>query len=267
MRGLTLIFIFFYSHLAIAQSNDTLVNTTFVSSFKLDADTFIGNDEFNNLYYIKNNTFYKKNDKEILSYKNVQLGDVTSVDIKNPLKIILFYQNFNKVVLLDSNLNALSNEIDFSFTTFSKNITLVTGASTNNLWLYSFDDNTLQRYNYQTDKIQSTSQSLSFNQADFKAKALVSSYKECWLLGENSVLKFNEYGTFLEQIEISKIDKITAVHSGFVFLQDQVLYRYKKEVVERIHLKKEISIKSFYVNKNEIHIFDGTTISVFSFTN
>ncbi len=264
MKNKYLIYILFLSQHTIAQQSDSIINTKFISSNVLDANEFIGVDEFKNLYYLKNNTFYKKNNNETLSYTNTQLGKVTSVDIKNPLKIILFYRDFNSVILLDNKLNELSSRIDFKETFFSKNISLLTGTSNNNLWIYSLDDNTLQRYNYNTKRIEFTSQSLSFNQMAFKAKKLVSSYKNCWLMGEDSIMKFNEYGTYLNEIIVSGIADIELLKEGFIYLKDKNLYKYDNDVSTFVKLEKEISIKSFYINKNEIYIFDGTSIFVFS---
>ncbi|MET2986291.1 hypothetical protein [Aureibaculum conchae] len=241
------------------------IEIKFMNQFELTADEFIGVDEFDNIYYIKNNTFYKKDDKKTLSYSNTQLGKITSIDIKNPLKIILFYNDFNTVILLDNKLNELSNRIDFNEALLSKNISLVAGSSNNNLWIYSLDDNTLQTYNYNTKKVTFTSQSLSFSTADFKAKKLVSSYKNCWLIGKNSILQFNEYGTSLNEIEVSDVIDVKLFKENLIYLKDNNLHRLNNDKVTSIALEKEISIESFYINKNEIYIFDGTTIFVFSF--
>lgn len=250
----------------MAQKTNVFLETKLTDSIALNADEFIGVDKFDNIYYLKNDIFYKKNDKKTLSYTNTQLGKISSVDIKNPLKIILFYSDFNTVILLDSKLNELTDKIDFRSTSLSKNIALVEGSSNNNLWMYSLDDNTLQLYNYKTEQLLFTSQSLSFGQSVFKAKKLVSSYKNCWLIGEKNVLQFSEYGTFLNQIEIAEVTDIKLLSASFIFLKDDDLYRYKNRQVESINLKKQISINSFYVNKNEIYIFDGSTVFVFSFT-
>lgn len=258
-------FIFFGCVIVKAQPTDSIKNTNYIKSFNIDADVFIGIDRFDNTYYIKNNTFYKKGDNETTSYANAQLGKITSVDIKNPLKILLFYRDFNTVILLDNKLNELSNRIDFNETLFSKNVFLTESSSNNNLWIYSLDDNTLQIYNYKTEKIQFTSQPLVFDNTRFKAKKLVGSYKNCWLIGEESILQFNQYGIFLNELEISDVTDLKLVEKNLVYLKNNDLYIRNDKKVMPIALEKEISIESFYVNKNEIYIFDGTTIFVFSF--
>ncbi len=265
MHYLPMVLIFFLSHFTVAQVSESILNTKLISSTELEADELIRIDEFDNLYYLKNNILYKNNKKETLSYTNTQLGKITSVDIKNPFKIVVFYGGFNTIILLDNKLNELTDRIDYNASPFSKNISFVSGSSNNNLWLYSSDDNTLHLYNYKTEEIQFISQSLSFNQSGFQAKKLVSSYKNCWLIGENNILQFNEYGTLLKEIQISNVADIGLLNDNFVYLKNNKLYKYDSDEVTLIKLEKEISIESFYVNKNEIYIFDGTTIFVFSF--
>ena len=57
--------------------------------------------------------FYKTKDHQSLEYKNISLGKITKVDLQNPLKIVLFYENFNTAVLLDNQLNE-TQKINFS---------------------------------------------------------------------------------------------------------------------------------------------------------
>ena len=45
----------------------------------LDADTFIGIDSFNDIYYIKDQVFYKQNSTSIVNFKDFQLGEIYSV--------------------------------------------------------------------------------------------------------------------------------------------------------------------------------------------
>ncbi|HBK70921.1 MAG TPA: hypothetical protein DDZ39_04565 [Flavobacteriaceae bacterium] len=263
MKYLISVFLIFNLFFVNAQKIDTIIETEFIKKTALKADRFLGVDDFGNLYYIKNNTLTKKTNQKTYNYTNTQLGEISSVDIKNPLKIILFYKNFNTVLIVDNNLNELSRPINFNNSSFSKNIHLVNGSSNNNLWIYSLDDNTMQLYNYQNHKIQFTTQVLSFYQADFKVINLLCTYKDCWVIGENNILHFNEYGTFIEKTELIGFSELAFFKNTFIFLKDTHLYLYNDMASVPIHIKDKISIQSFYVNKNDMYIFDGTTIHVY----
>ena len=56
----------------------------------------------------------KKTPKKTFSYSNIELGKLSMVNIQNPFKIILFYADFNTAILLDNNLNELTQKLDFT---------------------------------------------------------------------------------------------------------------------------------------------------------
>jgi len=105
-------------------------------SIAIKADSFIGNDLFGAWYFVQNNTFIKKSRTKTWQYKNPSLGKITKSDIQNPLKIILFYENFNTVVLLDNQLNE-TQKINLS----ENSLPIVAGAVGiafgNRLWIYN----------------------------------------------------------------------------------------------------------------------------------
>jgi len=247
----------------IGQLNTSDISTVFLRSFSMDADTFIGVDDFENYYYLKNNTLYKKTSQKTYSYTNTQFGKITSVDITNPLKILLFYRDFNTFLFVDNQLNELTSAFNFTTTAFSKNITFVSVSSNNNLWLYSQDDTVLQLWNHQTKKIQFTSQPLSFYVHDFKAVEQLSSYKECWLIDKNNLLKFNEYGTFLEAVKIDGYTQLKPFENKYTYIKNKKLF-YQDTVIPLLTIDKtKVTVKNYSIQTNRIYIFDGTKIFVF----
>ena len=121
---------------AFVFSQEQSLNAQFISSQKIDADNFIGFDDMDNQYYIKNNVLHKKNRQELWQYKNVSLGRPTRIDFQNQLKIMLLYENFNTVVLLDNQLNEIQ-KINFSETETPILISATGIASQNRLWIYN----------------------------------------------------------------------------------------------------------------------------------
>ena len=237
MKIMAIYFLLFQSFLGVAQEITTkTIETEFIKSFNLDADEFIGTDDFENIYYIKNNVIYKKTPLKTYTYSNTQFGGITSIDIKNPLKILLFYSDFNTAIILDNNLNELTSPINFTSESFSKNISFASISSNNNLWLFSLDDNILRLWNYQTKKIQFASQPASFYVENFETLQQLSSYKNCWLFGDNVMLKFNEYGTFGGVFEIDKFDEVHFSENNIIFSNNNRLIMYESEL--RIHTNK-----------------------------
>jgi hypothetical protein len=118
-----------------------------INSINLQVDTFIGFDVLGSYYYIKNNIFSKTKEDKSLEYKNFSLGKISKVDLQNPLKIVLFYENFNTVILLDNQLNE-TQKINFSESIIPIVASAIGIASQNQLWVYNSLNQQIGLYDY-----------------------------------------------------------------------------------------------------------------------
>jgi hypothetical protein len=109
--------------------------------------TFLSYDAFDYAYTIENDIFKKSKGSENWEYKNVTLGKITKIDLLNPLKIVLFYEDFNTVILLDNQLNE-TQKIIFSKYPVPINATAVGIASQNQLWVYNNLNQQIGLYDY-----------------------------------------------------------------------------------------------------------------------
>lgn len=235
------------------------LTTEFKATYDLDAETFVGVDEFKSIYYINENILYKKTDKKLFSYSNVELGKLSMVNIQNPFKIILFYADFNTAIILDNNLNELTQQLDFTKETLVNNVLFVTAASQTNLWLYA-DDNKLHLYNYQLLKEIFQTQPITFYNQSFLPEDIVSSYKYIWILSKNGVLEFNEYGVFLRAYNIKNADHIFPFQKGFIYTLDGSFFYNDLTKFIPLELDYKATAISTYVNSSNIFIYDGSQV-------
>src|SRR3972149_5745424 len=91
---------------------------------------FTGNffeiDQLGNFYLINSNTLvqYSPNLVKKQQYTNNFSGKVTHIDVNDPLRILLFYKDFNQVVFLDRALSLLGSPVDLGQLGFT-NVALV----------------------------------------------------------------------------------------------------------------------------------------------
>jgi len=222
----------------------------------LEAETFVGIDEFQNRYYINNNILYKQTKSKLFSYSNISLGKITTVNIQNPFKLIIFYQDFNAVMIVDNNLNELTEKIDFTKETLFNNVQYVTGSSQNNIWLFA-DDNKLHLYDYRNLSEQTQTQALTFYEEDYIPKTIISTYKNVWILSNAGVMQFNEYGNFIDSFEKPDIVSIYPFKKKFIFFESESFFYQKEKEIIPINLSHEHVIKDISVNNSYISIYDG----------
>ena len=124
-----------------------------VANPNLEAGFFPGNftdfevDNLGNLYVLSPDNLLKKLDvagDSLAVYNDVRrFGKISYMDVTNPLKILLFYQEFGTIVMLDRLLSNI-NSIDLrQFNYFQiKSIGL---AYDNNVWIYDELEGTLKK--------------------------------------------------------------------------------------------------------------------------
>ena len=145
MKKIILFLIVFVSLTAFAQNE--IATITKLNTVFFECDQTIGQDQFGSNYYITNNVFHKMKEGKTLEYKNVSLGKITAADIKNPLKIVLYYENFNTAILLDNQLNEVQ-KLSFSDNSSALVISGIGMSTQNRLWVYSDSNQQIGLYDY-----------------------------------------------------------------------------------------------------------------------
>ena len=250
-----LVFILFSVVLYPAEAQEE-ISVKLLDSISLNADNFIGVDDFENYYYTKGNTLYKQTSDQTYVYTNTSLGVITTVDITNPLKILLFYRDFNTIVILDNRLNELTDRINLSNVPYGKYAAFATIASNNNLWLFSLDDAILTLWNYEIQETVFDSQPLSFYLDDFETALQVSSYEYCWVLSDKGILQFNEFGSLIATVKLEKIMALQPYGSGVLYLEKDEVFYLENESAKKLATVNKIHLSTnFFVNKNTLYFF------------
>lgn len=94
-------------------------------------------DQFGFYYEVKNTEInkYAINGKLNCSYSNNILGVIASVDVSNPQKIVVYFKDFTKVLILDNTLSPTSEIIDLTRLELDET-SLVCRSYNNGIWYY-----------------------------------------------------------------------------------------------------------------------------------
>ncbi len=258
------IFLFFFilQQTAILAQQQNL-KVAVISIQKIDADVFVGFDGMGTVYYLKNNVFYSKNKKELWQYKNVSLGKPTKIDIQNPLKIMLFYENFNTVILLDNQLNE-TQKINFSENDVPIVASAAGNASQNRLWIYNSLTQQIGLFDFLKNTFQSITPPIQGNlkqyQSDFTTFQWIDSelnWYSCDVFGKiTSLGKVPDFN----QIQIVDSNDLIFTKDGSLLLQD-----LKKNSIYTIE-NVEKSFTNFFYKDQILSIFTNQEITNYKIT-
>jgi hypothetical protein len=226
--------------------------------FYATADAYAGFDAFGFQYFIKDNTFIKTNGKDKLEYKKIALGKITRADIRNPLLIVLFYEEFNTAILIDNQLNEV-REIKFNDLPTPVVAHAAGLASQNRLWVFDSLTQQLMLFDYLKNTLTPLATPLKENimhyQSDFNYfqwTDVKGDWYACDIFGKVTLLG-----------KVPKNDDIYFVSgNAFLFTSDGKLsYRDVKTGQTQTVFGLDNSVKKFYYQGQILAIFTSSGIT------
>ncbi len=244
-------YILFLFSLTVFSQNT--ITTTLLNQTTLDVDILVHIDNFKTSFTVNKNVLSKTNDNNKYSYSNIQLNQITSANAFNPLKINVFYKDFNSAIILDNRLAEIT-KIDFNTLNPFRVVTHISTGNDTTIWL--FNQNTLQieLFDYKTNKSRITSLPIDSDIIDLK-----SNFNFCWALTKQYIYRFNYVGSMIEKIVNDGYTKMEEDNGNIYLLKENTLYFKSKNNsnIEEIKLPK-LLINQFFVTNETLYIYtDG----------
>jgi hypothetical protein len=192
---------------------------------------FIRCDQLGNLYLVKNDQLmkYDAQGKLINRYSNKTLGSIQYLDVSNPMKILIFYPSFNKVVFLDNQLSENGRAVNLSDYELDQAILACTSHD-NSFWVYDQRNFELVRMD---QNMQITHRTGNIPQQTGNEIKPLNIYEyNNWVYACDSasgIFVFDIYGTYYKTIPIN----------GLVDLQfdNNIIWFYMKGKLEGINIQ------------------------------
>ncbi len=254
MKTPFLIFLF----ISLSIFSQEFIEAHFIDKIDLKVERLIDVNDFNTLYFINNNVFYKKGASKNISYSNLQLGTITSANAFNPLKISLFYKDFNTAIILDNRLAEIF-KIDFNARTPYRNISHISTGNDNTLWLFNQDSQQLEIYDYKNNITRAKSLPISSIVLDIK-----SNYNNCWLLTTNNLLIYNYFGVLISKIKNNGYTSFDVNDENIILKKGNFLFYLKKDSKKILPIEiSNLLINQFLVTNETLYIYNNETLQKF----
>lgn len=175
-------------------------------------------DQLGHLYVVTPNNILIKLDaggKELFRYENHLLGELQNFDASDPLNLLLFYPEFQSIVLLDRTLS-LSARIDLSDKNFFQ-VSAAASSADKKIWLYDATDFNLKKMDA-TGKILTRSGDLNLltGKKIQVQRILVDRNSVMAFVGEPGILLFDAFGQYQRFISTNGSEFITLYQNRMV---------------------------------------------------
>ena len=216
---------------------------------KLD---LISVDNFKTSYALTNNTLIKKTLDHTLNYSNIQLGDITSANTFNPLKINVFYKDFNTAIILDNRLAEIF-KIDFNTIKNYKSISHISTGGDNTIWVFNQDNQQLELFDYKANKTRIFTLPILSEVLDMQ-----SNYNYCWLLTKDFLYTYSYFGSMIQKIKNEGFTEIAQTNENLILKKENRLFYLRNDTTQPIEIKlPKLLIKAFFVNVETLYIYDS----------
>jgi hypothetical protein len=169
---------------------------------------------------------YNSSGDSIAVYNNVRkYGKVYSMDVANPLKVLLYYKDFSSIVVLDRLLAARST-IDLR----RKNILQVAAIGQsydNNIWVFDAYDNKLKKIDDEgTILLETPDFRQVFDQA-FAPQQIVDQNNQVYLYdAAHGIFVFDHYGTYKRKIPVQGWTNVNITDKYILGISNESLQFY-----------------------------------------
>lgn len=237
--------------------------------------TYFNADNLGNIYLLNNNNQLKKlnsNGDSVGVFNDVRkYGKLFYIDVTNPLKLLLYYQNFSTIVVLDRFL-MIRNVINLRKQNIF-NVKAIATSYDNNIWVFDEGDAKLKKIGENGDLLSETVDCrLLFD----SIPSPVQITDESGFVNMYDPLKgffiFDIYGALKNRLPFTNWKNVEVVNKTLYGFSDSVLYEYQPG---SLHLKeyrlpatftnatqvKAANNKIYLLNEEGLHLYDISPVT------
>jgi hypothetical protein len=213
-------------------------------------------DGFSNIYVINDNEIVKYNSIGVLQKKfsTKRYGKIDFVDAMNPLKLLVYYKDFQQIMFLDDQLTETSSMISIE-TLGHEQTSLVCSSANNSFWIYDKQNNELVRFDAELKSLVKTGNLKRILDIDMKPNFMMEHNNYVYLNCPNEgILVFDIYGTFYKTIPLKNLKEFNVVNGDVFYFENHTLKQYQAQTFNTIEKQfADTLIQTIYWQNNHFY--------------
>lgn len=220
---------------------------------------FASYDHLGDFYLVKNNQITKQVNDKTYNYSNLLYGEVTSVDIRNPFQVLLFYKDFQSFVVLDNQLNEIQN-INFSVHFPELDVISVSAANKNFYWVFDGISKRIFLFDVGQNFLKPISVPIEKQFHDWNSNA-----NSFFIEADQKIYSYDIYGKVSERSIADSFEKIDLISpSTFVTQNNQELFYHNLDLNQKIKINlNQKRVNSFEVLNENLTIFTDIELNIY----
>ncbi len=240
---------------------------TVVNEIPFSGATFT-TDKMGNAYVIVLNQLLKfdPDGKPVSNFSHNTSGALRYADCSDPLKLVLFYPDFSRVITLNNKLAQESaielRALGFVFPS------LVCQSSNLGYWVFDLTEFQLKKIDPSLQVIYESGNLQQLTGMTLKPTILTESDNYVYLNDpENGILIFDQYGVYFKTIPLKGIRSLQVREQLLFYVRNNAFYSYDQKKIEETEIKipAHDSLLSARIEQNRLYLLSSTKLSIYSF--
>ncbi len=163
-------------------------------------------DHHGNIYLINDDNLLKLNDKQdtLYSYSNKLFGEISQLDVTNPLRPLVFYKDQGIITVLDNTLTQQKYVISLNEIGLYQSKCIANSNFDNGIWLYDIDINEIIKIDHLSNIIyRSGNLSVILNAMNSAVIKLYEKNRKLYAITNDKIFILDQFGSLISSINIS----------------------------------------------------------------
>lgn len=239
-----------------------------VNEFSTSATRFT-TDNLKKIYLVENNQVFKLNysGDTLFTYSDKTLGNITSIDVSNTLRPLLFFKGNAQIVVTDNTLSAQQASYKLEELNLYQTQLIASSLVDNGIWIYDQELFQLIKVNTSFERIYESGNLEQLLQKDSLTPSQLTEDKgKVYLTSPNhGVLVFDIYGSYIKTIPVKDVQQIQVANGNIYYQKNDKYYVYNELNFEETEIiLPEVQIKSVRLEKDHLIIQSLDKISIYS---
>lgn len=209
---------------------------------------------------------YSKEGELMYQYSDLSRGEITHLDTRNPLKLLLFYPGYSQIAFLDNTLSLTRDIVQLS----QLQLELAQLACTsfdNGFWVYDPVSFRLIRFD---QGLNPTNEVANINQlvgAELNPNQMLE--HDSWLYmndPDHGVFVFDSFGTYTKLIPIPGAERISVRSNGLFLEMKDKLTKYDELSLQQTEIELPVQqFKMVRIEKDKLFVLTEAGIQIYTF--
>jgi hypothetical protein len=235
-----------------------------IKSIPIQATTFT-TDKTGNCYAASSNTImrYNSNGDSTGYFNTIRNGEPTYIDASNPLRVLLLYADYPKLIVLDRVLNE-KNSLNLKQLQLY-NVPAAAYSADGLIWIYNGVSMELSKLDEDNVKLQVSQQFMQLFQENILPTFMVEQDRNLFVIDSTKgIYRFDQFGTYLMHYPFL-INKLQYFNKQLVYYKNGALINYdtQKLTEQIINIPEPLTVQDARVERNRIYVLRKNSVDIY----